>query len=148
MRNVDVALKLFPNVLNFLFTPIEKKKRKRKREANAIHFWMGFGGCVECKSYLIFKMLLMLMECRILLMGNTVELAGGWHGYNLSYIWIGMCLRVVSGWIYQFCTKGSFSFSFQFSLKMHLLSIQLRLAQIKNMIQGSIAYIDRVPYFH
>ena len=38
---------------------------------------MGFGGCVECKSYLIFKILLMLMECRILLMGNTVEMAGG-----------------------------------------------------------------------
>ena len=32
---------------------------------------------IECKSYLIFKILLMLMECRILLMGNTVEMAGG-----------------------------------------------------------------------
>ena len=38
---------------------------------------MVFGRCVECKSYLIFKILLMLMEYRILLMGNTVEMAGG-----------------------------------------------------------------------
>ena len=26
MRNIDVALKLFPNVLNFAFAPIETKK--------------------------------------------------------------------------------------------------------------------------
>ena len=26
--NVDVALKLFPNVLNFSFAPIEKKKKR------------------------------------------------------------------------------------------------------------------------
>ena len=38
---------------------------------------MGFGGCEECKSYLIFKILVMLMECMILFMGNTVEIAGG-----------------------------------------------------------------------
>ena len=38
---------------------------------------MGFGGCVKYKSYLIFKILPMLMEYRILLMGNTVEMAGG-----------------------------------------------------------------------
>ena len=50
---------------------------RKKRKVNAINFCMGFGGCVKCKSYLIFKILLMLMECRILLMGNTVEMAGG-----------------------------------------------------------------------
>ena len=39
---------------------------------------MGFGGFVECKFlFLIFKILPMLMECSILLMGNTVEMAGG-----------------------------------------------------------------------
>ena len=40
-----------------------------------------------CKSYLIFKILLMLMECRILLIRNTVEMAGGdintwWRPWN------------------------------------------------------------------
>ena len=39
---------------------------------------MGFGGCVECKSYfLTFKILLMLMEYMDSLIGNTVEMAGG-----------------------------------------------------------------------
>ena len=38
--------------------------------------------CSNWKSaslILIFKILLMLMECSIPLMGNTVEMAGGWH---------------------------------------------------------------------
>ena len=52
-------------------------KRGNKGKANAISFCMGFGGCVGCKSYKIFKILLMLMEYRILLMGNTVEMEGG-----------------------------------------------------------------------
>ena len=50
---------------------------------------MGFGGCVECKSCLIFKILLMLMECRILLMVNTVEMAGGDIYSNISNVWLG-----------------------------------------------------------
>ena len=38
---------------------------------------MGIGGCVNVSLVLIFKILLMLMKCKILLMGNTVEMAGG-----------------------------------------------------------------------
>ena len=30
----------------------------------------------------------MLMECSILLMGNTVEMAGGWHRYTNDKLWI------------------------------------------------------------
>ena len=40
---VDVALKLFPKVLNYHFAPIEKKLEET--------FAWDFGGCVECKSY-------------------------------------------------------------------------------------------------
>ena len=32
---------------------------------------------IECKSCLLFKILLILIECWILLMGNTVEMQGG-----------------------------------------------------------------------
>ena len=41
----------------------------------------------KCKSCFIFKILLMIMECRFLLMGNTVEMAGG--DINIMWIWEG-----------------------------------------------------------
>ena len=42
-----------------------------------MNFWMGFGVCVKYKSSLYLKILPMLMKYRILLMRNTVEMAGG-----------------------------------------------------------------------
>ena len=79
---VDVALKLFPKVLNFHFAPTEKKK---KRWCSFIFFFrLQMLYNVNLKSVnliLIFKILPMLMECSILLMGNTVK----WQGVTFIF---------------------------------------------------------------
>ena len=48
--------------------------------------YRGNGDVFDILKFLIFEILPMLIDYRILWWGNTVEMAGGWHKYHvMSY---------------------------------------------------------------
>ena len=56
-------------------------------------YWCNRSVRLHMRKFLIFKILPMLMKYRILLMGNTIEMAGGWHWWAITctkhmfYLW-------------------------------------------------------------
>ena len=64
--------------LILVFFPNNETHLKKEEKGKWYKFLHGIWRVCEILIFFIFKILLMLMECSILLMGKTVEMARGW----------------------------------------------------------------------